>query len=171
MSVKPAISARLTRRQMSQHTVRRFTARAAAPAGGARCLKWWRVVRGCFFITALAVSPLLADSAAVPSGQSVTLTEVLQDTVGSESWLRFRFMAPQIGRDAGGLSYAEAADDFAHLCDRVARPYLAEFDLAPDVVVISLMDRPVAFGTANPDATQFFEAFRITPGACAPDGF
>jgi len=144
-------------------TVRRvITERTAAPEGGARTpLREW--VRGCVAAVFLA-TPVAAQE--VPSGQNVTLSEVLIDSVGAEQWLRFRFLAPQIARDDGDLSYADVADDFQHLCDGFATPYMADFDLEGDVIVISLMDRPVPFGTADPDATQFFEAFRVEDGAC-----
>ncbi len=149
-------------------TVRwRFLARTAAPEGGARDQKWGRV-RGCALVSLLA-APLMAQD--VPSGQAVTLEDVLIDTVNNESWLRFRFVAPQIARDGGDVTYDSAELDFAHLCETVARPYLAEFDLSPDVVVITLMDRPVPFGQTDPQATQFIEAFRIAADACRWEAF
>ena len=107
-----------------------------------------------------------ATAQSVPSGQDLTLSEVLIDDVGGEAWLRFRFLAPQIARATGTVTYTDAEGDFAHLCDAVARPYLADHALAADVVVITLMDRTVPFGQADPDATQFIEAFRITGDAC-----
>jgi len=39
------------------------------------------------------------------------------------------------------------------------------------VIVISMMDRPVVFGTSDPNATQFFEAFRIKEDSCEMDIF
>ena len=36
----------------------------------------------------------------------------------------------------------------------------------PAQIVISLSDRPVPFGEAAPDATQFFEAFALQDGTC-----
>ena len=149
-------------------TVRRdFTARTAAPEGGARSWRQ-RWVRGCATL-ALVAGPVWAQD--VPSGQSVELNDVLVDAVGSETWLRFRFLAPGISRAGGGVSYAAAEADFTPLCDSVARPYLVEYALDPDVIVITLMDRPVAFGQADPDATQFIEAFRIQDDTCVWEEF
>ena len=142
-------------------------ARTAAPAGGA-CNWKQRWVRGCAIFLFLG-SAAWAD--AVPSGQSVTLNEGLIDEVNAESWLRFRFLAPQVARATGDITYAEAEADFAHLCETVARPYLAEFDLSPDIVVITLMDRPVPFGEADGQATQFIEAFRIDGDTCIWEAF
>ena len=106
----------------------------------------------------------------VPSGQTVELFEVLIDEVASETWVRFRFLAPAIGKDAGLLSYAQAEDDFMHLCSQVAVPYLREFDLTADVVVIALLDRPVGFGVSDPDSTQYIEAFRVDAQRCEWEG-
>lgn len=157
------------RLQEFQHRTVRWHgfARTAAPEGGAHVrTRWW--VRGCAFVTVLA-TPVWAQD--VPSGQSVTLNEVLVDTVNAESWLRFRFLAPQIARDGGDITYDLAEADFAHLCKTVARPYLATYDLTPDVIVIALMDRPVPFGQADADATQFIEAFRISDDTCIWEAF
>ncbi|MEX0370901.1 MAG: DUF6497 family protein [Tateyamaria sp.] len=107
----------------------------------------------------------------MPSGQSVDLNEVLIDRVGNESWLRFRFIAPDITRNGDGLTHADAEADFQVLCDDVALPYMSDFELQAEVVVISLMDRAVPFGTADPDATQFFEAFRVQDGTCVWDAY
>lgn len=148
--------------------VRRLTfARTAAPEGGARRrLRHW--VRGCAFLTILA-APVTAQE--VPSGQTLALHEVLVDAVESESWLRFRFVAPQIAREGGDVSYAQAEADFAHLCETVARPYMREYDLGADVIVVTLMDRPVPFGQSDAAATQFIEAFRIADDACIWEAF
>lgn len=152
----------------SNRTVRRqLFARTAAPEGGARNWKQ-RWGRGCALFLMMA-SPVGAQD--LPSGQHVTLNEVLIDTVNAESWLRFRFLAPQISRDGGAFTYAMAEPDFAHLCETVARPYLSAYDLSADMVVITLMDRAVPFGQADADATQFIEAFRIQSDACIWEAF
>ncbi|WP_299554002.1 DUF6497 family protein [uncultured Tateyamaria sp.] len=157
-----------------QHTepngiVRRvITARTAAPEGGARSRKrsW---VRGCVSALCLAASTALAQE--VPSGQPVSLSEVLLDAVGAENWVRFRFIAPEIAKDTGTVSYGQAEGDFQALCDDFAMTYLTDFELTADVVVISLMDRPVPFGTSDPEATQFFEAFRPETDGCVWEAF
>lgn len=157
------------RNNVSLHgTVRRLVpAHKAAPEGGARHrIRSW--VRGCIFTLVLA-GPAWAQT--VPSGQSVSLHEVLIDKVSSENWLRFRFLAPQIARNGGDITYVEAEGDFPHLCETVARPYMTEFDLSADVIVVALMDRPVPFGQADTAATQFIEAFRVRDGACIWEDF
>ena len=121
-------------------------------------------------LAALILAATPASAIDVPSGQSVELQEVLVDTIGAETWLRFRFIAPQIALEGGTVDYATAAEDMTHLCDTLAVPYIADFDLTGDVIVISLADRAVDFGTADPDATQFFEAYRVADNLCIWEG-
>jgi hypothetical protein len=107
-----------------------------------------------------------AEAQSVPSGQTVTLQEVLVDRLGEETWLRFRFIAPQISNDGNGIDYESAAEDMIALCQSLALPYMDEFELEGDVIVVSFSDRAVEFGQADPEATQFFEAFRHLDGNC-----
>lgn len=120
-------------------------------------------------ILAFALSGPLAGQA-VPSGQPIELYEVLIDDVADEAWLRFRFLAPEISRDTGRITFADAEADLEHLCSDVALPYLEEYDLTADVVAVTLLDRPVAFGTSDPEATQFIDVFRVTSGTCIWEG-
>ena len=85
----------------------------------------------------LAATPALAID--VPSGQPVELREVLVDDLGDEVWLRFRFIAPEIAREGGSVTYATAEPDFMHLCETLALPYIDEYGLNGDVVVLSLI--------------------------------
>ena len=144
--------------------VRRFSQRAAAPEGGTQ--QW---VRGCVFV--LAAIPTILPAQSVPSGQTVELVEVLIDKVGNEDWLRFRFLAPEIARELGGLTYADVAPDMTVLCDQVALPYMKEEGLAADKLAIGLSDRPVDFGTPDPDATQFIEVYSVVDMRCEWEAF
>lgn len=121
------------------------------------------------FATALRPQPFKAE-VDVPSAQPVELHEVLVDQVGADIWVRFRFLARDIGKDPGQKSFADVEQDFAVLCDAVARPYLKEYDLSADVIAISLMSKPVDFGVSDPDATQFFEVFRLSSDGCVWEG-
>jgi hypothetical protein len=125
-------------------------------------------VKAVFASLILAASPVWATD--VPSGHSVELYEVLVDAVESETWLRFRFIAPHIARGEGAVEYDVAASDMMHLCAALALPYSAEYALAGDVIVISLADRATEFGVADPEATQFFEAFRPVDNTCIWEG-
>ena len=107
----------------------------------------------------------------VPSGQPVTLDEVLVDDSEGEVWVRFRFIAPQIGAAQDKVPYDTAAADMDHLCQNLVLPYLTKYALEPARVVLSLSDRAVPFGTANPQATQFFEAYRPENAICIWEAF
>ena len=115
----------------------------------------------------VATSALAVD---VPSGQPVELQEVLVDQIGVETWLRFRFVAPQIAREGGSVGYDLAGPDMTSLCDTLVIPYVAAYALKGDVIVISLADRAVEFGSTDPDTTQFFEAYRLENGTCIWEG-
>lgn len=146
----------------------------AAPAGGA-CRKTRRRGRAILAIPCL-LFPMIpaaipAAETAVPSGQPVELSETLIDATTGELWARFRFLAPWIARDQKKVGYAQAAPDMEHLCTHVALPWLTTRGHHPARIVVSLMDRPVPFGSADPDATQFFEAYRPEDGTCIWEEF
>jgi hypothetical protein len=102
----------------------------------------------------------------VPSGQRVTLQDVIWNAPGPEGLtLRFRFIAPGIGPD-GGVDFETASADMEALCESFVLPRLAEFGPPPAQIIISLSDVPVAFGEAVPEVTQFFEAYTIEDGKC-----
>lgn len=119
----------------------------------------------------LGTAACAQDSVVVPSGQLVVLNEVLIDDSPGETWLRFRFLAPQIAREGGDIDADTAAADIDHLCEHLALPYLAEYTLTPARIVISLSDRDVSFGASAPDATQYFEQYRPENTTCIWEGF
>ncbi|MDB4197757.1 DUF6497 family protein [Ascidiaceihabitans sp.] len=121
---------------------------------------------GAIAVTFVYSFPLYATVQEVPSSQSVTLHEVLVDMVNGENWLRFRFVAPSIPADKGKVSHDDAAKDIEHLCAAVAVPYIAEYDLKSDLVVVSMADQKTEFGETNPDAAQLFEAFSAQNEIC-----
>jgi hypothetical protein len=134
-------------------------------------------------VAALAVLALLAgpapapatpaETVAVPSGQPVTLLDVIGGEPGDEGLtLRFRFIAPAIARVGGTVDFATAEADMQHLCDTYALPrVLAGSGPRPERIVIALSDRPVPFGALAPEATQFFEVYSIADGTCQWEPF
>lgn len=118
----------------------------------------------------LALAPLLAGAAAqaadVPSGQEVTLHEVLVDPQLQATYLRFRFIAPAVARGEGQPSFDVVSADMLHLCENLVVPYLAEHDLQGDEIVITFMDQYTEFGQFDPDRTQFIETFLLEDGIC-----
>ncbi|MDP5217900.1 DUF6497 family protein [Ruegeria sp. 2205SS24-7] len=102
----------------------------------------------------------------VPSGQPVELQDVLLDKNPGALWLRFRFMAPAIGKTEERIGYEVAAHDMEFLCNKVVVPYVGKHELDPARIVISLADRNVEFGQSDPMATQFFETYRLENARC-----
>jgi hypothetical protein len=102
----------------------------------------------------------------VPSGQPVTLIDTVLNEPGPAGvTIRYRFLAPEIAPGAS-ISFETAVIDIAALCDSYALPRLTDTDPAPDQIIISLSDRVVPFGQTDPEATQYFEAYRIENGTC-----
>lgn len=120
----------------------------------------------------LAALPAWAEEVTVPSGQPVTFLDAIHNEPGADGLtLRFRFLAPEIARDGGTVSFDVAAKDMLALCNSYALPRVAQTGPMPAQIVISLSDVPVTFGQSSPEATQFFEAYQIKDGACIWDFF
>ena len=121
---------------------------------------------------ALPPTPVAAKDITVPSGQMVSLLERLEDADGPAGLtLRYRFVAPAIAREGGSITVEAALHDIDALCSGFVLSDVAGRNTAPDQVVITLMDRPVAFGTTAPQATQYFEAFSVDGDRCVWEGF
>lgn len=102
----------------------------------------------------------------VPSGQSVTLQDVILNVPGTDGIAaRFRFVAPAIA-PGGGIDMATASTDMQTLCDSFALPRVKDNTPLPQQIIISLSDRPLPFGQSSPEAVQFFESYRIEDGSC-----
>ena len=152
---------------------RRLSAGFAALTGRTRLIGGW----GCNLTSkpsikvalALAISPTAASAFDVPSGEVLTFQESFyEEQLDGSLWARFRFVMPSIAR-GGQVGYADVAEDFLHLCDVYVLPGLG--DDVPEQIVISLSDRETEFGVPAPEATQFFEAFRVESGSCIWEGF
>ncbi|WP_259797069.1 DUF6497 family protein [Aliiroseovarius crassostreae] len=113
------------------------------------------------------------DPVSVPSGQPVEFLDVIQGVESAEGVaVRYRFLAPTIAGDMAHVSFAQAEEDMAALCQDYVLPRLMAGAAAlPDQIIIVLADREVEFGMADPDATQYFEAYRPEDGACFWEGF
>lgn len=116
----------------------------------------------------LAAMPASAESVIAPSGQKLELIEAFWD-VASEPppTLRLRFLAPEIDEER---SFAEIEADFLHLCRTEALPRMTP-ENQDSLIVINMLDRTIPFGTSDPEATQYFEAFRADGGDCVWEGF
>lgn len=103
----------------------------------------------------------------VPSGQEIQFLEVIQGEAGVNGLTtRFRFIAPQIGNLAGQLKFEDVEGDMKYLCETYAIPRISNLGPKPAQIVISLSDRPVEYGSSDPDVAQYFEAYRIEGTTC-----
>lgn len=108
----------------------------------------------------------------VPSGQAVTLQETIWNVPGPEGLVtRFRFIAPGIAREGGTVDFETASADMLHLCQSFALERVTTAGALPSQIIISFSDQVVPFGEAAPDATQYFEAYRIENGSCIWEAF
>jgi hypothetical protein len=108
----------------------------------------------------------------VPSGQKVTLLDVITNVPGPEGMAtRFRFLAPSIAREGGTVDAETAAADMDFLCQSYALGRIAELGPQPAQIIISMSDKDVPFSEARPDATQYFNSYSIEDGSCVWDVF
>lgn len=113
-----------------------------------------------------------AEPIPVPSGQTVTWIDTIHGAPGAEGLtIRFRFLAPEVAREGGSVTVDQALADMQVLCDEYALPRIAVGGPQPAQIVISLSDRFVEFGQPDPEATQLFEAYAITPDGCLWEAF
>lgn len=126
-------------------------------------------------VSGLASSPVLEVGTLiqVPSGQEVTFLDVIEGEEGAAGTaIRFRFLAPRIARKKGDVEFMQAEEDMAVLCQDYALPHMMDIGAdMPAQIIIVLSDRAVEYGVADPDATQFFEAYRPEDGMCIWEGF
>jgi hypothetical protein len=108
----------------------------------------------------------------VPSGQVVTLLQVITDTAGPQGLtVRFRFLAPGVAKAGGTVDAETAALDMDALCQDYALPRVASTGPQPAQIVISMSDMDVPFGETHPEATQLFNSYSIEDGQCVWDMF
>lgn len=123
-------------------------------------------------VTLLALFALPAEATdgseiALPSGQTVTWIDTINDAPGPDGLaVRFRFLAPAISRKGGTVTAEQAQADMQVLCDTFALPRIPNTGPQPAQIIISLSDRPTEFGVPDPEATQYFESYGIADGAC-----
>ncbi len=97
----------------------------------------------------------------LPSGKTAEWLDVVSDTAGVEgATARFRFI------DRSLRTGEDRSEDMQSLCDTFALERATGMVPAPRQIVITLADRPVPFGEADPEAVQLFEAYRLENAAC-----
>lgn len=127
------------------------------------------IISVCAFLVGSPVQaqPLIE----VPSGQPVTFQDVIWEEEGGENTYRFRYIAPEISRDGGSVDFDKAESDLRYLCEQSALPALKRQDRPVARIVITLSDRPVAFGETDPRATQFFDSYSPQGNNCIWEGY
>lgn len=86
-----------------------------------------------------------------------------------ETWLVLRYLSPNVARDTGIWGYEEVAPALDQLCDDdgVDAANLAiEQGGTIDQIVVTVMDRVVDWGTADPEATMYRGAYSLKDGRC-----
>ncbi len=124
----------------------------------------WLVLLGLI----LPLPALAEDDLKLPSGQKVTLMDVVTNVPGNDGLaIRYRFLAPSIARDGGTVDGDAAGNDMEWLCNEYALPRLPKNGPQPVEIIISMSDVNVPFGEDHPEATQFFNSYAIDTGTCA----
>ncbi len=136
----------------------------------------------------------LAPNPSVPSGQTVTLHEVLLERRGDTHQVVLRYLAPAIARASRTVDFDLAEPDMDALCATSGLAAAAnaaataaataatnaagasrEGDASgPDAVnriLVTLMDRPVERGVADPSVSQFNNLYRPENGRCIWEAF
>lgn len=100
------------------------------------------------------------------------LWQVLWERVeGQGTQAILRFIAPDIARERAKIDYDSAQADMDWLCQTHGLPVASLPYARSDSIVITLMDRAVPRGAADPEATQYFGLYRVEDGSCAPELF
>jgi len=126
----------------------------------------WAVV-----VLALA-TPAAGQEITLPSGRIATFFDLITDRPGPAGrTYRFRFLDPQIALGGTETGIDDRGADMDHLCSEFVLPRLATIGPPPQQVIISISDKPVEFGAADPGASQYFEAYSVEGGVCSWEGF
>ncbi|MBT0956017.1 hypothetical protein IV417_01340 [Alphaproteobacteria bacterium KMM 3653] len=83
--------------------------------------------------------------------------------------LVLRYLAPEIGREGGSLSYDDVAPELDEICNGdgiLAAASVAALGQPIAEIVVTVMDRPIEWGTADPEATMFREAYLLGEEGC-----
>lgn len=128
-------------------------------------VKFSSTIRGGIagLVSGICIGPVAAQELP-PSGLPYLVHEVLIE----EGLARFRFVLDGLGTD--GRGFDEVEDDFAWLCAQMIVPALTDLPQVTNIV-LSVADREVTFGELAPEATQYFEAFRLENGSCIWEQF
>lgn len=112
-----------------------------------------------------------SEMVALPSGQEVTLYEVIVEAGEKGDIYHLRFLKPSIA-DTDLLAELQANEaDMAYLCQVYALPEIAMAGGLAEKIVVSFSDKPSPFGLANPEVTQIYESYRVENKTCQWEEF
>lgn len=117
----------------------------------------------------LCAAPVAAQQIAVPSGLDITLYDVILEP--DTQTARFRFVVPAIDPAAEAKTFEDVIDDLKYVCDSVVVPALASNGWSSGEIVMSVSDKPVAFGIYDAETMQFFQPFRLDDATCVWEDF
>lgn len=132
-----------------------------------------RLASGVFALCLAATASAQSAPLLMPSGAEAKF----HDTIWDEdlSAIRLRYVVPQLS-EPDSLYHADALrvfDDMQWLCETQMPALFPDDESAQDqgwnVVVITLMNTPIEFGTRDSDVVQFFEWFSLTMDGCEPE--
>jgi hypothetical protein len=125
-------------------------------------------------LAALVAVPVLAEGAgiALPSGREVAFHDAIWGEPGPAGLtVRFRFLEADLAKVVEAAPYDELEADMHYLCETYALERISNIGPQPSTVMVSISDRPVAFGEADPEVTQIFEAYAPVDGTCVWEEF
>ena len=123
------------------------------------------MMRALLLGSVLFAAPLCAmESHPLPSGGMALTLEEREETQGDGSLvLRFRFKSDGLKE----LGYDAALPDLKWLCGKFAAPRLVDADGVK--IIVSLQDKDLPFGEADPDMTMFMESYRKEGETCVEE--
>jgi uncharacterized protein DUF6497 len=132
-------------------------------------------VRGALLALLLALIALplrAADGLHVPTGQVLLPYEALwedhpDEGASGETWLVLRFLTPEIARDLGKFAYRDVLPDFDFICENIGLPLIESSGGGVDLLIVTLLDAPLARGALDRKVTQFNNIYRVDQGGCA----
>jgi hypothetical protein len=107
----------------------------------------------------------------VPSGQQVSVLDVLVEDQGGQPTLVIRLLTPDIARGGAALNYDAVEADFDAICGAVGLPVRALAGSTASHIIVVMMDRMLPRGTPDPEATQYISEFRVEDGRCMLEFF
>lgn len=129
-------------------------------------------MRALALLLIMALPAQAAEKLAVPSGQLVLPYEALWEDQpeSGQVWLVLRFLAPQIAKAKGQITYDDATADIDFLCENVGLPLVESTGGGVDQIIVTLLDAPLARGERDKKVTRYMSAYRVDLGICEWEG-